>query len=263
MPKELEQETNLNNPETSQKEQNKKEQITPTTLIVLLSVLVIVAVLTTAKQWVQRLKLPFLIPVEERIYNANEAFTNSDISNLLALQGQDTDGDGLSDYDELYLYSTSPYLEDSDSDGFSDFEELQSGNDPNCPKGAVCRSLGTPAGSGVATEELTWDNIANLSNDQLRALLIEQGLPVDEINKLDDETLRQTYLETLEAIQQPGYYSYLLSETQFNLTPDQIRQMLTSQGMKEEEVAQFTDEELTKIWQEALAQAQAAAGSGQ
>ena len=27
-----------------------------------------------------------------------------------ALKTKDTDGDGLSDYDELYIYSTSPYL---------------------------------------------------------------------------------------------------------------------------------------------------------
>ena len=38
------------------------------------------------------------------------------------LKNKDTDKDGLSDYDELNFYKTSPYLEDSDSDGFSDKE---------------------------------------------------------------------------------------------------------------------------------------------
>jgi len=55
-----------------------------------------------------------------------------------ALSDQDTDGDGLSDYDELNLYNTSPYLTDSDSDGYSDKDEIASKNNPNCPAGQVC-----------------------------------------------------------------------------------------------------------------------------
>src|SRR5690348_8570869 len=37
---------------------------------------------------------------------------------------QDTDGDGLSDAEELNLYGTSPVLSDTDGDGFSDFQEI-------------------------------------------------------------------------------------------------------------------------------------------
>ena len=40
------------------------------------------------------------------------------------LQQIDTDQDGLNDYEELYLYSTSPYLADTDSDGLDDAAEL-------------------------------------------------------------------------------------------------------------------------------------------
>lgn len=36
----------------------------------------------------------------------------------------DTDGDGLSDRDELYLYGTSPLLADTDGDGWSDYAEV-------------------------------------------------------------------------------------------------------------------------------------------
>lgn len=46
---------------------------------------------------------------------------------------KDTDQDGLSDYDELYIYSTSPYLMDSDSDEITDKQEVDEGTDPNCP----------------------------------------------------------------------------------------------------------------------------------
>ena len=52
-----------------------------------------------------------------------------------SLKTKDTDEDGLTDWDELNVYETSPYLEDSDSDGISDWEEINRGTDPNCPEG--------------------------------------------------------------------------------------------------------------------------------
>jgi len=55
------------------------------------------------------------------------------------LRTQDTDGDGLTDYDELYVFRTSPFLEDSDSDGQNDGAEVASESDPNCPAGKTCR----------------------------------------------------------------------------------------------------------------------------
>jgi hypothetical protein len=55
------------------------------------------------------------------------------------LRTQDTDGDGLTDYDELYVFRTSPFLEDSDSDGINDGAEVAAETDPNCPKGRTCR----------------------------------------------------------------------------------------------------------------------------
>ncbi len=43
----------------------------------------------------------------------------------------DTDGDGLSDGDEVYKYHTNPNLVDTDGDGFSDGFEVATGFDPN------------------------------------------------------------------------------------------------------------------------------------
>jgi len=42
----------------------------------------------------------------------------------------DTDGDGLSDSVEIYLYSTDPGNTDTDGDGISDFDEIQNGTNP-------------------------------------------------------------------------------------------------------------------------------------
>ena len=48
--------------------------------------------------------------------------------------GIDSDGDGLSDYEELFVYGTDPNNPDTDFDGLSDFEEIAThGTDPLNP----------------------------------------------------------------------------------------------------------------------------------
>jgi len=43
----------------------------------------------------------------------------------------DTDSDGLTDWQELYVTFTNPFITDTDHDGASDYNEYQSGTDPN------------------------------------------------------------------------------------------------------------------------------------
>ncbi len=71
-----------------------------------------------------------------------------DKERIEALKTKDTDHDGISDYDELYIYRTSPFLEDSDSDGIPDLVEIQNGTDPNCPQGKTCREPRTEQTAG-------------------------------------------------------------------------------------------------------------------
>ncbi len=87
-------------------------------------------------------------------YLSGEKFMTTsqrEAQDLEASKTRDTDGDGLSDYDELYVYKTSPYLSDSDSDGFDDKTEAFSGNDPNCPRGKVCEATVSAEEVGNAT----------------------------------------------------------------------------------------------------------------
>ena len=48
-----------------------------------------------------------------------------------SLYNKDTDGDGLSDFEEIYFYKTNPYDQDTDSDGYFDNLEIKNGYDPN------------------------------------------------------------------------------------------------------------------------------------
>jgi parallel beta-helix repeat protein len=73
-------------------------------------------------------------------FNPNDANIDSDgdtLFNLAEFQNQtnpnleDTDGDGLSDSDEIILHSTNPLIDDSDGDGFKDGDEILAGSNPN------------------------------------------------------------------------------------------------------------------------------------
>lgn len=50
---------------------------------------------------------------------------------LSEIKSSDRDGDGVSDYDERYLYNTPMDSGDSDNDGVGDFDELMKGGNPN------------------------------------------------------------------------------------------------------------------------------------
>lgn len=63
----------------------------------------------------------------------------------------DTDGDGLSDYDELFVYGTNPLLADTDGDGLPDGWEIQHGLNPRF---------------NDAAEDLDGDGLSNLAEYQ-------------------------------------------------------------------------------------------------
>jgi hypothetical protein len=100
--------------------------------------LLIFGVLTIALGWLQlhnTLYGPFVIKPTEDNKKA-VAYTDEKTK----LQQIDTDHDGISDYDELYFYKTSPYLPDTDSDGIGDKAEIDRGSDPLCVEGQVCNT---------------------------------------------------------------------------------------------------------------------------
>ena len=153
--------------------------------------------------------------------NAQFSTTNEE------LKTKDTDSDGLSDYDELNVYGTSPYLKDSDGDSYSDKIEIDSNNDPNCPKGTECRTglpaqagQTVPAGSSPQFNELTPPaqgnetatpptDLSSMTPQELRTLLLATGqVTEDQLKLIDDATLMQMYQETLkeqeQTVQQQG-----------------------------------------------------------
>lgn len=132
------------------------------------------------------------------------------------LRNQDTDGDGLNDYDELYLYNSSPYLEDSDSDGINDKEEVDSGGDPNCPGSQDCYGAVIKGSKTFTGDEYNYEaplildqELANRlkdllpsnpSADDIRELLVSQGASQSSVDEASDEELLDNYSRTYNAL---------------------------------------------------------------
>lgn len=167
-------------------------------------------------------------PIQEQIAElyAGETYVTQgerEAQELAASKTKDTDNDGIVDYDELYIYKTSPYLSDSDSDGYSDQQEIYSGNNPNCPTGKTCGFITSSAEqvgdtgnveafvAGVAGEQALQAGIIDFESEEqvaeffkqatmeeVRASLIEAGMSAEELNQIDDETLRAFFYGALD-----------------------------------------------------------------
>jgi len=138
--------------------------------------------------------------------NGYQTPAQRDAAEQAALRTRDTDGEGLTDYDELYVYRTSPYIRDTDSDGFDDKTEVMSGNDPNCPVGRTCSV--TNSSSSTASPQQTAPTFASQAEllaavnampaDQIRDLLKQAGVPEESYANLDDDALRKMFVDTVE-----------------------------------------------------------------
>ncbi len=127
---------------------------------------------------------------------------------------KDTDGDGISDWDELNVYHTSPYLVDSDSDGILDGVEAAQGTDPNCPKDRDCQLrldvtgdrgttssaqalLGTGAPIRPEVASSTFPS-ANMTPPEIRRFILSNHLATEaEVNALSDQSLVILYQRAL------------------------------------------------------------------
>lgn len=173
--------------------------------------------------WAMQLRKNILSPLYGTVDpNAIQQTQTTDPS--AELKSKDTDTDGISDYDELNVYKTSPYLADSDSDGINDRDEIQKGTDPNCPTGQTCAVATTPTTQTPVTNQTTTvtptatpqtnSGSTQLSAEEktalkqligtttdpatLRALLLQGGADQAYVNSISDADLQKVINEILK-----------------------------------------------------------------
>jgi len=124
------------------------------------------------------------------------------INTVEALKYRDTDRDGLTDFDELYVYGTSPYLYDTFSYGMSDKDVITKGL-PLCPLGGkncnnpiISDSAQTPVENilPTTTNEVVNFDFSELSKTlqdpaQIRQMLLDNGLDKAVLQKVSDKEL--------------------------------------------------------------------------
>lgn len=255
------------------------KELQPKTLLILILSLGATGLVLGLYQLSRSLQSPFAELVD------TEAETENVRNQLLALRERDTDKDSLSDFDELKLYHTSPYLADSDSDGVPDNTEIASGQDPNCPSGKVCRSQ--PSNTNYSDELANLYNVNQNSNtntvnnaapanqtvnppvdqvpiDTLRSALKGAGVPAETVDSFSDAELRTLYAEALaeeqgnanaasNSNQAPANANTEVTLTDLqSLTPAEIRELMIASGVPAEQLNLIDDATLKAIFDESL-----------
>lgn len=150
---------------------------------------------------------------------------------------RDTDSDGLTDYDELYVFRTSPYITDTDSDGFDDKTEVYAGNNPNCPEGKTCSGTSDTSGTSSAASDLLGSLsdspfardltqydfqseadiqafVKSITVDEIRTALANAGVSQEQLDTITDEQLQALFEQTLSSASESGELDALLGAMQ-------------------------------------------------
>lgn len=173
---------------------------------------------------------PFNAPVGSNL--ASQTGVEDQAAKDEALKNKDTDGDGLSDWDELNVYKTSPYLEDSDGDGYKDGEEIKKSFDPNCPQGRTCTGGSLIEQEGAGQTSTT----SGASNNTLNSLLNQFGATnPSDLSNSGSANLNSSKLDALK-----------------NIDAASLRKLLLEAGMQKAVLDKISDDELMKSYGEVL-----------
>ena len=203
------------------------------------------AIYLGVKQYSEKVNAPFAPDT------AAVAAMESDLSASVAPQDDpnskvDTDGDGLTDYQEVHVYHTSPYLADTDSDGIPDGTEVKNGTDPNCAQGQVC-SNPLPVNSQIpsgAADNLNYDELTNEMNSVNSDEMDINTFVNTELNAPDANTgAAPPVAGNAPAVNAPP-----------EPTADQIRAMLIKDGLDQASLSGISDQDLIDLYNQSLSE---------
>lgn len=158
----------------------------------------------------------------------------------------DTDKDTLNDYDELYVFRTSPFLEDTDSDGLNDGQEVSTNSDPNCPKGKTCRQPRLSGGADTAAAPASPGTSPQATGPTTVASETEKA---EVILRAIEETFGDPSTLTPE----------IIAEKLAAMSSTELRSFLAKVGIPETALQRADDATLRKLLTESLAEISASA----
>jgi hypothetical protein len=223
-------------------------------------------------------------------FGGNDRASNTVASSARAPVWVDTDGDGLSDQEEIDFYGTSPYLPDTDGDGISDYDEVRAGTDPLCPEGQDCSRnrvipdavainqptstlglIADPAdaqagGTQIGANTGTSPSAITESPDEIRAVLRDLGISDGLVASLTDAELLQLYRESAAAYTDSGADAGLdavdnLTNVSLNtltaadidqLSSFELQAILVEAGFSQSLISSLSEAELRATMKEAL-----------
>jgi len=162
--------------------------------------------------------------------------------------GKDTDNDGLSDYDEANIYGTSPYLEDTDSDGVSDYDEIQRGTDPVCLFGASCAGASPLGAQAAVATDTGITPPPSVTPEYLRNFLMQSGVENSFLDSMSDSEIMNIYASTQAELSSDLEIPQEDPQAASSVRADDLRELMRENGMTEEMLSQFSDEEILRTF---------------
>lgn len=181
----------------------------------------------------KHIKAPFIISYSGTRFVTGEEAKAAEVARQKAT---DTDGDTVSDYDELKIYGSSPYLTDTDSDGLADDVEIASNGDPTCATGAACEDDvneiddtssiedgriadirdESAANAAVASSQLAQLKamLGSLSAADVRTMLVNAGADQARIDAMTDDEVLVLYTDVITQLESSGELDTLLADAQ-------------------------------------------------
>ncbi len=163
----------------------------------------------------------------------NQTVTPANLEQIIKLKNTDTDHDGLSDYDEINIYHTNPYLKDTDGDGISDGQEVKDGTNPNCPQGQKCGNFQN-ANSVKVTKE------ASTTRQEMSKFFSVNYPTSSNIKSFYQQNVSssKSFISTAEAAR--------LMSGKANLA--EVKQMLLQAGMSPQDLSKIPDEDIMRMY---------------
>ena len=177
----------------------------------------------------------------KKVATANSATESDQIKKLKTV---DTDGDGLSDYNELFAYHSSPYLFSTAGDNISDGVKVEKGENPSCPEGKSC---------SLVNVLIPADGNSNLNASYLRQALVAAGVSQETLSNTNDSSLMDLYQRVVNGATNANINSPTVGDLT-NLSGSSIRSLLTQNGVSADTLSKVDDATLEQIFAQVIAQ---------